>query len=325
VTCFTPLKAFRAKDEGRNYYISFNEYNQHNLYDIELPCGKCIGCRLDRSKQWAIRCVHEAQLHQKNCFITLTYAPENLPKNNSLVKEHFQLFMKRLRRKFPPEKYGKISYFSCGEYGENFDRPHYHACLFNFDFPDKELFFTTSQGSKLYKSKILLDLWDNQGHVTIGDVTFDSAAYVARYCTKKINGSSASSHYQEKIPEFSLVSRRPSIASRFIEQYLDDVYNYDYVVVNGAKSKAPRFYDKFLEKNYPTRYLETKIKREESLSYAKKDLRLISKLEHKILTMKTLTRKFETSTLFEKNACVEQYDKRIVEFHNNQFHTKENS
>ena len=200
---------------------------------VQVPCGRCIGCRLERSRQWAVRCVHEAQLHKDNCFITLTYSPENVPKDSSLHLEHFQKFMKRLRKYIFTEVQkvnflismmsvdtGRVigyvpsqgvRFFHCGEYGELLSRPHYHACLFGFDFSDKVL-WSTRGGVRLYRSKVLEKLW-TFGFSTIGDVTFESAAYVARYCTKKITGDEADKHYNGRSPEYVTMSRRPCIVT----------------------------------------------------------------------------------------------------------------
>lgn len=234
--------------------------------EVKLPCGRCIGCRLERSRQWAIRCVHEASMYEKNSFITLTFAPEHLPKSGSLEKRDFQLFMKRLRKHFEGHHYARkpskdetnlcrihkpIRYFHCGEYGEKLGRPHYHACLFNFDFPDREL-WKTRNGVKLYTSTVLSELWPF-GFSTIGDVTFESAAYVARYVTKKINGDLADSHYERvnnetgefyKLePEYVTMSRRPGIGRPWLEKYMSDVYPHDRVVLRGIELKPPKFYD----------------------------------------------------------------------------------
>ena len=119
-----------------------------------MPCGQCIGCRLERSRQWAIRCVHEASLWPDNCFVTLTFDDDNIISSGSLVKADFQKFMKRLRKRF-----GKgVRYFHCGEYGDLLGRPHHHACLFNFSFPDRYL-WSSSGGVNLYRSPTLEELW----------------------------------------------------------------------------------------------------------------------------------------------------------------------
>ena len=130
--------------------------------------------------------MQEAKLHKDNCFITLTYSDDCIPPDFGLRKADFQGFMKRLRKKVP-----NVRYFHCGEYGDRTSRPHYHACLFGYDFPDK-VHFTTRNGHKVYTSKILNDTW-GYGITEIGDLTFDSAAYVARYVVKKLSISDASS------------------------------------------------------------------------------------------------------------------------------------
>lgn len=212
---------------------------------VTLPCGQCIGCRLERSRQWAVRCVHESQLYESNCFITLTYRDECLPPGGSLVKEDFQRFMKRLRK-----EYGEgIRYFHCGEYGEKFSRPHYHACLFNFDFADRVL-FKDRGGVRLYVSESLSRLWPF-GFATVGDVTFESAAYVARYITKKITGDQADNHYGGRLPEYITMSRRPGIGKPWLEKFSSDVYPSDHVVLRGRVMRPPKYYDGVFELTDP--------------------------------------------------------------------------
>ena len=209
---------------------------------VEFACGQCIGCRLERSRQWAIRCVHEASLYEDNCFITLTYDNEHLPFDRSLCLDHFQKFMKRLRFKFKPRV---IRFFHCGEYGENLGRPHYHACLFNFDFEDKKL-FREKYGVRLYVSEILQELWPF-GFSTVGNVTFESAAYVARYVTKKITGDFAEAHYEGLKPEYVTMSRRPGIGTDWFKKFKSDVFPSDEVILRGKKLRAPKFYDRLFE------------------------------------------------------------------------------
>lgn len=165
------------------------------LVPFLVPCGQCIACRLEYSKQWAIRCVHESEMYANNCFITLTYSSEHLPPENSLLHYDFQNFLKRLRKKFGTN----ISYFMCGEYGESKGRPHYHACLFGLDFGDKKFKGTNDQGNERYSSKTLTDLW-GKGHTELGSVTFESAAYCARYITKKLQAKPLPATTKEKNP-----------------------------------------------------------------------------------------------------------------------------
>lgn len=256
MACYHPLTALvtgvRA-DNGKKSLKVISKADscyQHPLSEyIKLPCGNCIGCREDRAKTWAIRCVHEASLYEKNCFITLTYDNANLPKDGSLVKSHFQLFMKRLRK-----RYGNgIRYYQCGEYGEQFSRPHYHACLFNFDFPlkskenpDGKYLWKETRGGSLFLCEALEKLWP-YGFVSCGAVTFDSAAYVARYIVKKINGDLAPGHYQGRQPEYTTMSRRPGIAKDWFKKYKESdvalAYREGFITMNGKTYKIPKFYD----------------------------------------------------------------------------------
>lgn len=266
--CYKPLKGYRSKvkNETGKRSIVFNPRMGYVDQPQDVPCGQCIGCRLERSRQWAIRCVHEASLHAENCFITLTYAPEHLPPDGSLKKRDFQLFMKRLRKKYNT----RIRFFHCGEYGTEKGRPHYHACLFGFDFPDKEL-WSERNGVKLYTSKELLSLWEHKGHVTIGEVTFESAAYVARYIMKKINGDRAEEHYTltdpetgqitQLQPEYTTMSRRPGIAKEWYDKFASDVFPSDFIVMRNMKIKPPKYYDRLYEITDPTNYLQTKLQR----------------------------------------------------------------
>jgi hypothetical protein len=210
---------------------------------VQVPCGKCIHCRLDKAQAWAVRMTHEASLHTENSFITLTYSDENLPKDLGLSVRDTQLFLKKLRKKISPKK---IRYFLCGEYGSETFRPHYHAIIFGHDFKDKIL-FDNKNGHKIYVSEQLDKLW-NKGFSTIGDVSFDSAGYVARYATKKILGPSAKDYYGDLQPEFSNMSKRPyGIGEEWFRKYYKDVYPDDFVVMNGRKIQPPRYYDKLLE------------------------------------------------------------------------------
>lgn len=264
--CFRPLRGYRSRLRTKNGKsgIVFSAASGFVDQPLEVPCGQCIGCRLERSRQWAIRCVHEASLYERNCFLTLTYDDAHLPVSHSLDKTAFPKFMKRLRQKYFRGRKSDVRYFSCGEYGELFGRPHYHACVFNFDFEDKKLFKYGEGGEPLYTSEALQSLWPF-GHCTIGEVTFESAAYVARYVMKKITGKDAASIQEdgslgpyvhideatgemfEREPEYTTMSRRPGIGTGWVKKYKTDVYPGDFVVIRGGlKCTPPKFYDRLL-------------------------------------------------------------------------------
>ena len=270
MSCYSPLIGYRAKDPNPNgkRNIVFNPKEAIDDGEIKLPCGQCIGCILERSRQWAVRCVHEASLYEDNSFITLTFDNENLPKSGSIDPRDFQLFMKRLRKS---ETGKKIRFFHCGEYGEKYLRPHYHALLFNHDFKDKT-HWKTHNGEKYYISEELQKLWPF-GFSTIGDVTFESAAYVARYITKKINGDQALEHYcdinkqigeiiKERKPEYITMSRRPGIGNTWFQKYKEDVFPDDFVIMRGKKIKPPKYYDFCHELECPENMEEIKERRQ---------------------------------------------------------------
>lgn len=240
MVCYHPITAWRSL-EGRGangkWPLVFNKRDGYCDLEVQIPCGQCIGCRLERSRQWAVRCVHEASLYPRNCFITLTYDDSHLP-GISLVPRDYVLFMKRLRKRFG----SGIRFFHCGEYGSLNLRPHHHAILFNFDFEDKVLWSVRS-GVRLHRSAALESLWP-YGFSTIGDVTFESAAYVARYVLKKVTGSDAQDHYKGRVTEYVTMSRKPGIAYDWFRRYSSDIYPNDYVVIRGGvKCKPPRYYD----------------------------------------------------------------------------------
>jgi hypothetical protein len=206
--------------------------------------------------------MHEAQLHEHNWFITLTYDDDHIPQYGSLHYPDFQKFMKRLRK----VANSSVRFYMCGEYGDEFSRPHYHACLFNFEIPDLQVLKRTAK-HVLYTSKLLERLWPF-GFVTIGHVTPESAAYVASYCIKKIVGKNADDHYQrvypitgeivKLTPEFARMSLKPAIGKDWITKFTTDVFNghgSDSVIMQGGfKMKPPRYYDKWLSMNDDDQY-----------------------------------------------------------------------
>lgn len=223
--------------------------------------------------------MHEASLYTENCFITLTYNSKNLPNGSTLVLSHFQNFMKYLRKEFGPG----IRFFHCGEYGEKKTlRPHYHCLLFNFNFPDKILYsdgppkgpFSTfkDKSFKTYTSETLTRLW-GKGRCDIGSLTFESAAYVARYCMKKItnkktrwdtNGKywpSAAVHYGGRKPEYITMSRNPGIGKTWFDEFHSEVYPDDAIPVRGKLVRPPKSYDTILEKNNKSLFDQVKEKR----------------------------------------------------------------
>lgn len=281
--CYSPLHAFKGKSEDASkIQISFKRSESWKGDRIELPCGQCIGCRLERSRQWAVRCLHEASLYEENSFVTLTYDDEHLPKKKEMcarcVNPHiiagsvcvaeFQDFMKRLRKN---ENGKRIRFLHCGEYGELNSRPHYHALLFNHGFPDKKL-WTKREGVGLFVSDELQKLWP-LGFSTIGEVNFETAGYVARYSLKKVTGERSAAYYCGRKPEYITMSRRPGLGKGWYEKFKADVYPRDRVVVRGFPSRPPRFYDSLLGVQDPSTFSLLKIEREKNGVHFVEDVR----------------------------------------------------
>ena len=274
MACFKPLDAWKTPTGQIVFYDSPGTKYQ------QIPCGQCIGCRLERSSAWALRCMHEAQQHKENCFITLTYDPEHLPPDGGLRKRHFQDFIRELRRQIKPKK---VRYYHCGEYGEKNNRPHYHALLFGYNFSDWVHIGKTDSGFDLYTSPRLTEIW-GKGFTQIGEVTYESAGYVARYIMKKVNGkekerideSTGLKPYEryndftgeihEVLPEYTTMSRGGrygrGIGHDWITTYYRDCYPKDFTTVSGRKVKPPRYYDEWLKKHNPDMYDDIKATRE---------------------------------------------------------------
>lgn len=251
-----------SRIDAKRQDVIFNAdkfYKSGDLYDgcqMLVPCGNCVACRIARSREWATRCVLEARAYgDNNCFITLTYSDEFLPKDKSLDKAAFQKFMKRLRKNSGK----KIRYYMCGEYGELYHRPHFHACLFGFK-PDDLQLFSVNNGVKLFRSPLLEKCW-KFGFVTVGEVTYQSAAYCARYVLKKMTGVVAESHYHGRLPEYNNMSLKPGIGMSYFERYGEECYQRGFVVIrDGIKAKIPRYFDEIYDRYYGDHAFEQTIK-----------------------------------------------------------------
>lgn len=278
--CFHPLDAVRIPASPRGKVsIVFSGLDVYApSWRIKLPCGRCSGCRFERARQWSVRIMHEASRHPVSCFVTLTYDNDSLPDPPTLVPRDMTLFLKRLRRWHDRQclklgvEFKPLAYYYCGEYGDETNRPHYHLCLFGCDFASEKQSIQNASGSDgLWSAPSLVSLWSH-GHVSIGQLTADSAAYVARYCMKKVNGDLAHEHYTrldpmtgewyQLYPEFARMSLRPAIGKKWFEQFASDVYPNDLVVTNGRPAKPPRYYDQQLAKRHGFVYNEVKLARE---------------------------------------------------------------
>lgn len=276
---------------------------------FQIPCGKCLSCRLEYARQWAVRCVHEAQMHPTNSFVTLTYDEKHL-KSAKLVYTDFQTFVKDLRsklfanllnelfpnlnqrdqrklwNKFPKERKNElyspiqISIFVTGEYGDKNKRPHWHALIFNWSPPDATYLYTSDNEDKVYESKILQELWPH-GKSEFGSVTFKSAGYCARYAAKKLTHGKDDDHDYEPI---SKKSSQNAIGKSFVEKYWKDIFNRGQVFLpDGTPSSIPRYYEKWLKKHHPdefaryvtqtkNKFIEEAINKEKKISLEEKKI-----------------------------------------------------
>ncbi|WNK15000.1 MAG: replication initiator protein [Microvirus sp.] len=293
MACYNPMQAWQSQsgtiyflDKTRRATMPARIAPDFRRY-LTIPCGQCIGCKLDTAENWTTRCLHEAKTHDSNCFLTLTIDPKiadgsqrekinPLSKTaaqevatelkGSLNKRTHTLFVKRLRHLTTHQ----IKFYMCGEYGEQYSKPHYHYLVFGYDFPDRKYLKKSKSGAKLYTSETLNKLWP-YGHAWIGDVTSESCGYVARYVTKKLTGEPAKTAYtkydDEGIPwtiqpEFCLMSRNPGIGSTFYDRYNSDFFPSDQVWIYNKTAKMPRYYSDKLKKTNEELYNQIKKERE---------------------------------------------------------------
>lgn len=269
----------KLQDNGFEYWQEQMKIANSFGHDYEMqkiPCGICATCRMDQSKEWAIRCMMEASKYEHNWFITLTYDDQHKPRNEQMTtsqgityedhqkydwngyleKEHISIFMKRLREHWS-RKYNHVGirFFAVGEYGGKTQRPHYHAILFNLPIPMEELKLIkiTPNGDCLYTHPLIEEIWEN-GLISLGAVTIESAAYVARYSLKKITGKLSEDYYAQRgqTPEFSLMSRRPGIARDYYELKKTEMYKNDEIQIGKIKSHPPKYFDKLYDIDYPS-------------------------------------------------------------------------
>lgn len=232
-----------------------------SLETLLLPCGQCVGCRLDYSRRWATRMMLELPYHEHSYFVTLTYNDDNLPIGDkglpTLVPEHVQLFMKRLRKEQSKWTDKKIRFFLAGEYGEKKGRPHYHMILYGFEPPEGDLVFLSMSkfGDPYYTSVTINKCWQ-YGYNLVAGVTWKSCAYVARYIMKKQTGEGAQVYEDHGIkPEFVRMSRKPGIGKFYYDEHAKDMLHDRYIqLTDGLKAPVPRYFDPFFEIDFPDEY-----------------------------------------------------------------------
>jgi len=238
--CYSPLEAWYGTAGALKGKVVFSRLPGRLYVALPLPCGKCIGCRMEYARQWAIRCVHEAELHENNCMVTLTYNDEHLPDDGSLRPQDVTLWLKRLRKSFPEIK---IRYFLAGEYGSQLSRPHYHVLLFGIDFADEINYHKKDKRPPISELK---ETW-KLGHVHVTPLTIETASYVARYCLKKQTDEIQYTNKESGVilhREYTRMSRRDGIGAAWLAQNHADTYKDDTIIVGQKISRPPRYYDK---------------------------------------------------------------------------------
>lgn len=285
MTCFTPLQGWWASKPNHlgNRYVTFSPHYALRDMPVAVPCSGCLGCRLDSSKSWAIRGEHEARLHGKsNCsFLTLTYKNSRLPVDGMIHLDEMQDFMKRLRINTGK----KLSMIYSGEYGDKTNRPHYHLIIFGENFKsDARPYKRSHHGFPLWNSDLLDATWQGRGHAVVGNFSFLTAAYVARYILKKQTTRTVFPHrfdldewctsietgevfnravyeFENKTQPFAQASRRPAIGRDFALKYLSDIYPADHCIINSKPCRPPRYYDRLLKDINPDMFASVKRQR----------------------------------------------------------------
>lgn len=276
--CKHPL--VRERSSGRilgslKHLVECGAPESKYLYGIDyqlIPCGQCIACRLNYSRQWAARCTCETIYHSEQWFLTITYNNDSVPTLNletgeidrggywalnqnqagdftsveqslTLLPTDLQLFLKNLRRQqeYHYKQYGTIRFYACGEYGGKTLRPHYHMLAYGLHIPDLEYYKTTNEGNEYYTSEYLNRIW-GKGFIIVGKLSWNSCAYVSRYVMKKQmgkdeNGLTAKDRYFEAglQPEFVRMSLKPGIGQKYFEDHKEEIYRNDEIILPGGK------------------------------------------------------------------------------------------
>ena len=316
MSCYHPVSAWFSNEVNpsgkRSLVFNVKERYRGNdpRYDkeITIPCQRCIGCKADKQKEWAVRILSEQYTQENSYFITLTYNNKFRPMTESglptLDKKRFQDFMKRLRKKF-----GKcrIRFFQAGEYGEKGVNPHHHLVLFGPVLHDNvEIDFTERKGYKLYINPRIAEVWsdpktkESYGYHTVGELTPESALYVAKYATKKMYGELKEQYYKDRVPEYATMSNRPGLGHDFIKKYYGDVYNHDkFVVKDKFIVRPPKYYDEWIKKcgnqDLEERFEQLQMERREyAISHEEADWqRLLAKEQYKKLISERKKEKFK--------------------------------
>lgn len=337
MSCHDPYVA-RITPQNKIIFHSPRGFSDKTSQAILIRCGKCESCRMLDAAQWTTRCYLESQKYQKNLFITLTYSPRHIPADGQLDTNAVPALMKRLRkfiyeyywdnqkRRYikrplseirgasarPSDKTTYVKYFHCGEYGAKRLRPHYHVCLFNFDFEDKYPYAWKNDYFR-FKSPTLEYLWTDKqdklnypnikepvetyrkGICDIGHMNQFTIAYTARYILKKKNKDKRIK-FRGLTPEFTSMSK--GIGEDAFYKHYKNFYHLGYIRIEGRKYPIPRYYDKKLAKVDPMLYKLVKKERLQKIPVLSWD-ELMYDLKSKSIIIKQSVSKYVRS--YEEN------------------------
>jgi len=272
MACEAPIRAYAAATGGRIRMYTKKDWQYHvePYTGLAVPCGTCILCQQEKARQQAVRIAHEAQLHEENSFVTLTYRQDAEPPNGSLRYEDLEKFLKRLRIALWRKKGTRLRYYAVGEYGDKTHRPHFHACMFGESFTQDRIILR-EQPTFLWTNPMLEQAW-GLGYVSVGDLNFTTANYTTSYVMKKLTRKQQYVNVDEETGELirlaqpkAYMSRHPGLAAGWLEKYGSAVYDHDHVVIDGRPQKPPRSYDKWLARIDPERSKKIKDQRMKAL------------------------------------------------------------
>lgn len=289
-TCEKPTTMFaltgQTTPSGKQLIVSARPAPHVKHTTLLRQCDQCVGCRVRRRMELALRLEHESQFHDHAWFVTLTYNDEHLPENGSVDIKAIPVFIRALRQKMRPQK---IRYFAVSEYGGQLGRAHYHLILFGPDFPDKKISYVKPSyahysdafvkmfgigGAKYWTSELIESTW-GKGFTQITSVSQATMQYVSKFHVEKVTGEKAADHYtvidehgeiHPIEPERSLMSTNPGLGRKWIEKYWKTVYPRGHLLGRGGvKFAPPKYYDRWLEKNHLDLYNQVKEQREKAI------------------------------------------------------------
>jgi len=276
MACYHPIPAWRT-EYGRiqlntpppgpdNEGLPIAKWRLRGLSYLQLPCGTCIGCREQRAQHWALRCKLESLEHKHTCVTTLTYDDAHLPP--TLQRRDLQLWLKRLRKLSK----NQVKFYACGEYGEQYGRPHYHVILFGLKYDTSYINDSWVQHAKWClcnpRQRQFCTNTEAIGLTYTDNVSTEAINYVVNYTNKKKEWRFAERHerldtttgelyYWE--PPFQIMSRGGRLghgignaARKYSNSWAD------FAVNNGVKMSVPRYYRRSYEESVTREEYEEK-------------------------------------------------------------------